>query len=320
MHLVQGAPGPPVSGSQEVQKLKVGTPAALAGIFVVAFVGVIVPINDPASLCVNEVADCAGRTRPVALVLVVLVKNPVFRLVPAGLEGNPPGEIAVLGVLATVRELVEAHHGTADTSHVHAFVGMRVARVGMERVKKVGIVFVVKVRVAYSILGIAPDDRDPVAQRLDARFTMVDPEDIQRLLLAEAAVAGRGLGLPRIEAKRQAQRRLGRRIAVIKEILDPAVLVPVERVVADDLLLRRIRLTMAFGRDRAYVNNPQVRVLHNRSARHPRAKESHAVKDEASCQLLTVVVLLWHVRKPLIVLRKIVRQVLIGIDGGLLRQ
>ena len=157
----------------------------------------------------NDVGGRAGRARPVAHVLVVLVEDPVFRLVPADLERNHPSEVAVLGVLADVRELVPAHHRAVDASHVHALVGMRISGVGMERVMVIRVVFVAKVRMAYSVPRKAPDDLDAVAQRLDAKFSVVDPENVQHLLLAEAALAGRRLGLPWLRAKRKARRRLG---------------------------------------------------------------------------------------------------------------
>ena len=192
MHLVEGVPGPPSGAGQEVQVLDGGAPAALARIVVVALEAVLVFVADIAGLGVDVVGDRAGSARPVALVQVVVVEDPVFRLVPADLEPDPPSELAVLGILRGVTELIEAHHRAADPSHVYALVGMRIARIGVERVEVAGtVVFFAKPR-APAVPGITPDNRGLVAQRLDAEFPVVDPHNIQRLLLAETAFAGRG--------------------------------------------------------------------------------------------------------------------------------
>ena len=73
------------------------------------------------------------------------------------------------------------------------------------------------------------------------------------------------------------------------------MLVPVERVVADDILLIRPRAVADI-------------IL------------SHGVEHEASGELLAVVISLRHVSQAPVVLRVVVRQVLVGIDGSLLRE
>ena len=302
MHLVVSVPSLLASAGQQAHVVNSAVCAALAR-FVAPF-GVpeaVVPfIAKLAGASVDVVGDRAGQVGPAPLVRVALQisEGSCFWIDPADLEGNPPGEVAVLGIFADIRELVPAHHGTADASHVHPFVGMRIARVGIDRIGVVRDIFPAA-SIAQAVPGIAADYRDLVAERLNAELPVIDPHDVQDLRLAETAFAGCALGLPRLGAQRQARRRLGRRVSLVVVILDPAMLVPVERVVAFDIV---------------------IGVLGTGNGAGVYPASSHAIMYEAPSELFAVVVLLRHVREASVVLRIVVRQVLVGIDSSLLSE
>ena len=113
----------------------------------------------------DEMREYAGRSLPDArwVMLGVFVKIPVFGFVPSDLERNSPGEVAVVWVSDRVTELIETHHRAPDASHVHALVGMRIARVGMEppKVAAVGVFFAK--RGTHTIPRVAVQDLQGVA-------------------------------------------------------------------------------------------------------------------------------------------------------------
>ena len=77
------------------------------------------------------------------------------------------------------------------------------------------------------------------------------------------------------------------------------MLVPVERVVAFNIV---IRVVGARSRSGVYPTG------------------SHGVVYEAAGELLAVMVLLRHVCEAPVVLRKVIRQILVGVDSGFLRE